>query len=208
MLEVHDIDSDRPCYFIPLVFGFGAINAVLSFSIVARHPQILISIALHIPVTHFSTAFESSFPIISPHLLSLDSCLFGICGWEVNLGDDNLLPPSPTFCALGTLFDLSKVGVGILTVGNKPGRVEDIASTLTSRLPIEYVDSTTVASTLSKVVFAESFLDSQCGSIRRKRIRACDSDLGSSIRVTAEFKHAVSMLLKYVQSSPPHTHTP
>ena len=61
-------------------------------------------------------------------------------------------------------------------------------------------------SVMSKIVFVESFLDAQCGSIHMRRVRQCDPGNGGSIIVTSEFRLAVENSLKYLASAPPQVY--
>ena len=126
-------------------------------------------------------------------------------GWEVKTGPDDMLPPSDVFVALVVEFNLKRFASGVVDVTNKPGRIEDILFIMRSWLKMDTVEPSVFASVLSKCVFAESYLDSQCGAIHMKRLRNCDCSNGGMVKVTSEFCTAVKNLLFYLEHSRPRT---
>ena len=56
--------------------------------------------------------------------------VFDLMVWDVKVSETDLLPPSQSFVALGTQFDLKDFFDGRVVVGNKPGRVDEVAKKL------------------------------------------------------------------------------
>eukprot|EP00971_Amphidinium_carterae_P320829 6377463-Amphidinium_carterae.1 len=133
VLVVFDPHRGVPAFIVLRALPFGTYSAVEAFvrtSHALRH-------TCQTSMMLVWDSFFGDFPLLEYQGLAETSMraalnFFRILSWKV--ATEKLQPMSSRFVALGVLFDCSSARPGVLRVGNKDGRVEDICSILESIL--------------------------------------------------------------------------
>ncbi|CAJ1350568.1 unnamed protein product, partial [Effrenium voratum] len=112
-----------------LIFGSSA--AVFAFNRISRSLRFLLCKELMIP----SSVFYDDFPLLSPAESSREadesaSALFDLLGWRHAKTGPKAPSFQPEFVVLGMRLDLSRLHEGVITLSNKPGRVERLCALL------------------------------------------------------------------------------
>jgi len=115
----------RPKFFVANSLMFGATAAVYAFNRISRSLWYLFNKMLLIPCG----VFYDDFPLFSPQELAADadesaSALLDLLGWRHARTGPKGLPFETKFQVLGCAIDLSSLNQGLVTLENKPGRLE------------------------------------------------------------------------------------
>ena len=120
-------EDGTPSYFVPNSLMFGSVAAVYAFNRVSKALWYLITKLLVIP----AAVYYDDYPLFSPRSSAgaldgfvsefLDCLGFG----HAKTGSKGL-PFQPSFNVLGINIDLGRVSEGIVTLKNKPGRIDRI----------------------------------------------------------------------------------
>eukprot|EP00971_Amphidinium_carterae_P351314 6492048-Amphidinium_carterae.1 len=138
VLVAHDPDRGLPAYVVLRALPFGAVSAVDSFlrtSIAVRHVgQAVLLLAWE--------SFFDDFPLMEFSALSSTSRLaalglFKRLGWLVS--EEKLTGMESRFVALGVEFSTVDAHLGLVQVGNKPGRAEEVVGLIREVLALERV---------------------------------------------------------------------
>ena len=126
----HDKEG-QPIFYAANALMFGSTAAVYAFNRVSRSLWHLINTMLMVPCG----VFYDDFPLFSPAEIAgdADSCvseLLDLLGWKHARTGRKGRPFEPVFQVLGCTLDLERVGSGIVTLENKPGRVDRILEKL------------------------------------------------------------------------------
>ena len=115
----------RPKFFVANSLMFGATAAVYAFNRISRSLWYLFNRMLLIPCG----VFYDDFPLFSPQELAADadesaSALLDLLGWRHARTGPKGLPFETKFQVLGCAIDLGSLTQGLVTLENKPGRLE------------------------------------------------------------------------------------
>ena len=126
----HD-NSGRAKFYISNALMFGSTTAVYSFNRVSRSLWYLLNKMLLIPTSFF----YDDFPMFSPEETAEDadaaaSFLLDLLGWRHARTGPKGLPFRYTFDVLGATLDLNETVAGVITVGNKAGRIRRLVEHL------------------------------------------------------------------------------
>jgi hypothetical protein len=117
-------------YYIPNALMFGSTAAVYAFNRVSRSIWFLINVLLKVP----SAVYFDDFPMFAPEKAApetdvLVSDFLDLLGWRHDRTGPKGKPFAPSFDVLGMTLDLADLQrAGVVTLKNKEGRVEKIAS--------------------------------------------------------------------------------
>ena len=120
----------KPKYYVPNALMFGSTATVYAFNRVSRSIWFLVNVVLKVP----SAVYFDDYPMFSPEESSQDtdalvSDFLDLLGWRHDRTGPKGKPFSPSFDVLGMTLDLGNLeSTGHLTLKNKEGRVEKIAS--------------------------------------------------------------------------------
>ena len=120
-------EDGRPSYFVPNSLMFGSVAAVYAFNRVSKALWYLITKLLVIP----AAVYYDDYPLFSPRssagaLDGLVSEFLDCLGFGHAKTGSKGLPFQPAFNVLGINIDLGRVSEGIVTLKNKPGRIDRI----------------------------------------------------------------------------------
>ena len=120
-------EDGRPSYFVPNSLMFGSVAAVYAFNRVSKALWYLITKLLVIP----AAVYYDDYPLFSPRssagaLDGLISEFLDCLGFGHAKTGSKGLPFQPAFNVLGINIDLGRVSEGIVTLKNKPGRIDRI----------------------------------------------------------------------------------
>ena len=121
----------QPLFYVANALMFGSTAAVYAFNCVSRSLWHLFNTMLMVPCG----VFYDDFPLFSPSELAsdADSCvseLLDLLGWKHARTGPKGLPFEPVFQVLGCTLNLERVSAGVVTLENKPGRVDRILEKL------------------------------------------------------------------------------
>ena len=121
----------QPLFYVANALMFGSTAAVYAFNRVSRSLWHLFNTMLMVPCG----VFYDDFPLFSPSELAsdADSCvseLLDLLGWKHARTGPKGLPFEPVFQVLGCTLNLERVSAGVVTLENKPGRVDRILEKL------------------------------------------------------------------------------
>ena len=120
-------EDGLPSYFVPNSLMFGSVAAVYAFNRVSKALWYLITKLLVIP----AAVHYDDYPLFSPRssagaLDGLVSEFLDCLGFGHAKTGSKGLPFQPAFNVLGINIDLGRVAEGIVTLKNKPGRIDRI----------------------------------------------------------------------------------
>ena len=185
-------------FYMALVLGFGARDAVFSFNLMARALRHILNVVLWVPATHFYDDFSQ----VDVGKFAANSCsttqrLFDLLGWEYKSKPDQLLPPSASFSPLGVNLDFSEEGFAI--VANTANRRARIQEDIGKLCDLEVIPSNSVQSLAGICTYADAQTSGRIGATILKEVRNAAkvggsdgrSRLLSSLRNLAAYFHAV-----------------
>lgn len=188
-------------YFISSSLPFGACASVYGFLRICRAIWHLINVFLCIPACHY---FDD-FPLFDLQALTESAqrsigALLGMLGWAYATGDKDH-PFSSTFTILGARIDLTGLERGILTIENKPGRLDHISQLVWN---IQSTQSMADMAVLrGHVVFASGFC---LGRFLRPASASLDAALRSSAtKRDSGVKRACDVLLGLLANTKPRS---
>ena len=130
VLAVLDPDSGSVRFFISNVLPFGATGAVMGFNRVARALRDLMQQVLFLPTVNY---FDD-YPHVDIEPMAVKSQVvmeefLQVLGWDVSKEPKKRLPPAQSFTVLGAVVDLSETAEGVVSVKNKPERLQELVET-------------------------------------------------------------------------------
>ena len=151
--------SNRTRLFLQPVLAFGAASSVLSFNRISRAIWFIgVKLGKLLWLNYFDDYPQTEPVCISKSALLCAEALVEVLGWKVSRGDKRL-DFKPEFFPLGAAVNTSFLkSEGILLIGNKPNRVEEIVESLQAIKLRNTVYLAELDKLRGRLQFAESFV--------------------------------------------------
>ncbi|CAE8583271.1 unnamed protein product [Polarella glacialis] len=149
---------NKPVYFRQRPLAFGSCASVWSFN---RCSRAIWALGVHIFQLLWSNFFDD-YPHLDLQVLSISSrltstFLFDLLGWRHSVAEHKCLTFDPVFTALGVQFDFKQaVSGGSFAIGNKPGRVQKLITSMEEILASSRCTSSEASAIRGKLVYIES----------------------------------------------------
>eukprot|EP00435_Cladocopium_sp_Y103_P001953 s3084_g1.t1 len=156
-------------YFESIALPFGAVSAVNAFNRVAKSLRlILCRLFLLTNTSFFDDYCQLEFAPLRDSAWRTAEAVFHLLGWRIAMGDDKRAPFQKEFNMLGAVVDLTRSHEKIVTIANKPSRVEEL---------LEYVKGLSVGT---------SFTETQLQSLRGRLLYAAGNTFGRCTQVAVQ----------------------
>ena len=205
VIVVWDPITKGPAMFIQNSLPFGSSSSVLNFNRWARF-------IWYIGIREFSllwTNFYDDYPTISPDNLRSSTglamdILFKALGWRVADGAKDV-DWAQSFTALGVVFDISGLHLRQSSVGNKPGRTEDVVKQLSKFVAESWANTKDVESIRGKLVFMDSQIFGRAG---KSAMSCLQRGRGHGKKFNTEDKSKIRWLIQWLQCVKPRVLSP
>ena len=116
-------------FFESVALPFGSVCAVMAFNRMARALRIIMAELFWLVNTNFFDDFCQLEDVeLTSSAWGTAELVMKLLGWRISVSDDKRLPFADAFNMLGAVLDLGRSELDIVSVYNKPSRVEDISS--------------------------------------------------------------------------------
>ena len=163
VLAVWNPDKGDVEYYESIALPFGSVSAVMCFNRMARALRIIMSELFLLVNTNFFDDFcQLEVKDLCKSSWETAEMVMKLLGWRISTSDDKRLPFAPSFQMLGAIVDLSQSGQGLVTVKNKPSRLEDIAKLVESVLIKPKIPLSTIETLRGRLLYAASHTFGRC----------------------------------------------
>ena len=187
--------------FVSRTLPFGSTASVLHFNRAAR---LLHRIGLELDVAW--TNYYNDYPVVEFSFLAANTnhtmkALTSLLGFECST--DKELPFADEAEMLGVVLDVSKFGLGILSVKNKQSRMEELSGSLQSLIDAGKVDPKRLPSLFGRALFVECQISGRLGKLALSELRDLERCKKSFVNFSAVQLSAPKILLgRYRDSTP------
>ena len=116
-------------FFESVALPFGSVCAVMAFNRMARALRIILAELFWLVNTNFFDDFCQLEDVeLTSSAWATAELVMKLLGWRISVSDDKRLPFADSFNMLGAVLDLGRSHLGMVSVYNKPSRVDDISS--------------------------------------------------------------------------------
>ena len=187
--------------FVSRTLPFGSTASVLHFNRAAR---LLHRIGLELDVAW--TNYYDDYPVVEVSFLAANTnhtiqALTSLLGLECST--DKELPFADEAEMLGVVLDVSKSGLGLLSVKNKQSRMEELAGSLQSLIEAGRVDPKRLPSLFGRALFVECQISGRLGKLALSELRDLERCKKSFVDFDAVQLSALKVLFgRYRDSAP------
>ena len=204
-IVVFDPYSNSPKIFVQATLPFGASASVLHFNRWSRFIWFLGIKEMGL----IWTCFFDDFPTFSTENLQVSSnaaanAIMKCLGWRVAEGAKDV-EWSEVFDALGVRYDLTRIGMGASTVGNKPGRADQVVPILEEFIKEKRGSTKDIEVVKGKLQYMESQV---FGRTLKSALSVLNRTRGHGKRFSDQDIKKISWILEWLQHSLPRRISP
>ena len=203
ILAVWNLRTESVEFYESIALPFGSVCAVMAFNRMARALRLILSELFAL----VNTNFFDDFCQLECHQLCKSAwqtaeLVMQLLGWKISMSEDKRAPFSKEFNLLGAVVNLSDATKGVVSVQNKPSRLEDLQSLVTSVCNQQSVPLSTLETLKGRLLYAAGHCFGRCTQLSIQLISKV-ARRGPLVLLDPQLKFVIREALKCLVESRP-----
>ena len=203
ILAVWNCETQDVEFYESIALPFGSVCAVMAFNRMARALRIILSELFLVVNTNFFDDFcQLETDALCDSAWQTAEFVMKMLGWKISMSEEKRMPFASQFSMLGAVVDLSMVTRGIISVLNKPSRIEDLQNLVSEVCRGETAAMSTLETLRGRMLYAAGHTFGRCTQLSIQLISRA-TRRGPRVLMTEELKVAIRRaMLQLVDAKP------